>query len=259
MLILLSPAKTFAKKSPSQRVFDQSTLPRFAEEAKVIAQAMSEYHTEQLGTMLKLSAKMAREAHQMWLDFSLDNVQAQVALASYSGIVFKYLNLAERSPHALAQAERYLRICSFCYGLLRPTDLIHTYRLEGTCRLELNHQVQSVFEYWRSILTQALIIECKQVSSGKLLFLASEEMKQLFHWSEVEQELEIYTPHFYSQTSQGLKQATVYTKMARGTMLADILEAEDITLEMLTSLSPLGFTYSAEHSTTQHLYYLLAQ
>lgn len=257
MLILISPAKTFSKSLSALSGLGPNSLPQFESEAQTLARQMIEYGADQLSRMLKLSPKMAEDAHRMWQDFAFDEGQKYPALATYSGIVFKYLNPWERSEKALAHAERYLRICSFCYGLLRPTDLIHPYRLEGTCKLEIRDRVQSVFDYWRSILTAHLISECKQLSDGKLLFLASEEMKLLFHWSEVEDKLEVYTPYFYKQTSKGLKQATVHTKMARGTILSDIIEKQIIIPEELITLQPLGFTYSEEHSNSRDLYFLL--
>lgn len=256
MLILISPAKTFAKKPLELKGLGQKSLPQFASEAEALAHTMAQYSTEQLSKLLKLTPKMASDAHRVWQDFALGHGSEYPAFASYSGIVFKYLKPAERSTHALAHAERYVRICSFCYGLLRPTDVIRPYRLEGACKLEIKDKVQSVFEYWRSLLTKHLIAECKSVAEGKLLFLASEEMKQLFHWSEVEAELEVYTPYFYNQTTKGLKQATVYTKMARGTILAEIIEAQITDPEALTALQPLGFSYSAEHSDSRNLYFL---
>ena len=79
------------------------------------------------------------------------------------------------------------------------------------------------FDYWRDRLTPYLIEEVKR-AGGTLLFLASDEMRGLFHWAEVERAVRVITPTFLVRQPTGrLKQIVVYTKMARGAMAGEVI------------------------------------
>ena len=86
------------------------------------------------------------------------------------------------------------RITAFLYGLLRPLDGIKPYRLEGDVRLPEKGGI-SMFDYWKPLLTDYFIEEIKNCG-GVLINLASAEMKDLFDWKRVEQEVRVITPEF---------------------------------------------------------------
>lgn len=93
------------------------------------------------------------------------------ALLAYTGIVFKNINPEDFTREEFLYAQEHLRITSFCYGLLRPLDGIKPYRLEGNVSLP-ETGTDSMFEYWKSRLTQTAFIGNKKkreyfVQSGK--------------------------------------------------------------------------------------------
>lgn len=61
-----------------------------------------------------------------------------------------------------------LRLTSFCYGLLRPMDVIRPYRLEGDVRLPEPGN-ETMFAYWKERLTDLFIEEIKAVGGGIVL------------------------------------------------------------------------------------------
>ena len=71
---------------------------------------------------------------------------------------------------------------SFVYGLLSPETAIRYDRMEGAVQLPDLFDGR-LFDYWRDRLTPYLIEEVKR-AGGTLLFLASDEMRGLFHWAE---------------------------------------------------------------------------
>lgn len=74
---------------------------------------------------------------------------------------------------------------SFVYGLLRPSDLIRPLSYGGTAHIPGIGEGR-IFDFWRDRLTPLFIEEVKR-RGGTLLYLASDEMRQLFHWAEVEE------------------------------------------------------------------------
>lgn len=254
MYTIISPAKTFERKASR---LGTSPTPRPAElehYAHPITETALSMSIEELSKALRLSHKLALEARQDWLSFVQADTAPHRALELYSGMVFKKVNARDFSPKQWREADERLGICSFVYGLLRPSEGIRPYRMEGDVRLG---DGSSVFGYWRDILTP-LIIERTSRAGGVLLFLASEEMKQLFHWEEVERSVQVITPTFLTSTESGkLKQIVIYTKMARGEMAGAIVRQCIDRAEVLQGLSPSGFVYRPDLSSHQEWVYVL--
>lgn len=192
----------------------ETTKPQFGHIAERFAFEMSGKSISDLSRELKLTPKLAEEVHTTYQSFA--QAPETPAFMAYDGIVFKNL-----SPETLTDEERQrvvdqLRICSFMYGLLKPCDAIRSYRMEGDVRLEAT-EGDTIFAYWRGTLTDILIEEVK-AHGGTLLFLASEEMKQLFDWKRVQREVRVVHPLFKVRKDGKIKQIVVYTKMMRGQM-----------------------------------------
>ena len=70
-------------------------------------------------------------------------------------------------------AQDHLFISSFLYGMLRPLDRIHPYRMEGKVKLEAANG-ENLFSFWKPLLTDRLI-ESVKADDGILIHLATEE------------------------------------------------------------------------------------
>ncbi len=252
MLILLSCAKTmsFASKlkTPVQ------TLPRFFSEASGIALQMSQYSVDELAALLHLNRSLALENYQRYQEFHADTVAQLPALLAYTGIVFKRLKVKDFTEADFQYAQEHLRLTSFCYGLLRPLDLIRPYRLEGDVKLpELDGQ--TLFVYWRDRLTDMFISDIKSCG-GILCYLASEEMKGLFNWSRVEREVQVVTPEFRILKNGKPTTIVIYAKMARGEMSRFILKNRITDIEALKSFVWEGFEWNESLSDDKHLFFV---
>lgn len=239
MLILLSCAKTMSDLSRIITPF--TTSPRFRKEAADIAAGMSQLSVEDLERLLRVNAKIAVENYKRYQVFHSEDTPELPALFGYTGIVFKRLNPKGFSAREFEYAQEHLRFTSFCYGLLRPLDLIRLYRLEGDVVLpELGNQ--TMFVYWQSRLTDLFIQDIKQ-AGGILCNLASDEMKGLFDWKRVEKEVRVITPEFHVWKNGKLGTIVVYTKMCRGEMAGFVLKNQIKNPEELKSFSWEGFEF----------------
>lgn len=244
MLILLSPAKTFAK-SPKVPSFLQPTPSAFEAEGRQLVAASLELTSAELKKQLLLTAKTLPEAEQRLRTFFDEGTPEAPALLSYSGMVFKKLQATTFTEDDWRYAQDHLRMTSFVYGLLRPLDSIRPYRMEGTARLPQLDGAR-VFDFWRERLTEPLLAAAK-AAGGTLLNLASDEMKHLFHWERLEAELQVLTPTFLTRQADGsLRQTVIYTKMARGEMAGAVLRQRLTSPEALQALEPAGFRYAGE-------------
>ena len=244
MLILISPAKTFAKQVKCAHRLP-ATIPVFVTEARQLVASSLELSSQTLKKELLLTTKTLPEAQRNLATFFDEGTPEEQALLNYSGMVYKKLGAGSLTEEDWRYAVDHLRMTSFVYGLLRPTDLIRPYRMEGTARLPMLGG-ERVFDFWRDRLTKPFI-EAIQATGGKLLYLASDEMRGLFHWEEVERSVEVITPTFLTRQRDGsLRQTVIYTKMARGGMACEVLRLRITQPEELQRLTPAGFLYTGE-------------
>lgn len=244
MLILLSCAKTMSPASKMR--LPVSSAPRFEREASEIALQMSQFNIDELERMLRINAKLAVQNYGRFQNFHSDENQPLQSLFAYTGIVFKRLNPLDFTKQDFDYAQEYLRLTSFCYGLLRPLDRIKNYRLEGDVRLPGLGGI-SLFDYWKPILTD-LFIEDIKTKGGVLLNLASGEMKGLFDWKRVEREVNVITPVFQVNKVGKLSTVVIYTKMARGEMTRFVIKNRLSELQKIKTFDWEGFTFRPEQS-----------
>ena len=216
------------------------TKPMFQAEAEHNALQLAGYTEAELGKALKCNAKLAVLNKLRYLSF-FDPEESGAAALSYNGMAYRHLRAWEFSEADMAYAGNHLWICSFLYGLLRPTDRIKNYRLEGTVKLPENDG-QNMFDFWKPRLTEALIDSVKQ-DDGYLVHLATEEMTRLFDWARVKREVKILEPQFSIREGEKLKTVVVYAKMCRGAMTRYILRNRLRTKDELTTFSFEGFEY----------------
>ena len=255
MFLLISPAKTFATKAKVPCDLTM-TSPRFLEEARTIMASVLRLSREELASMLQLSPKLRDEVYARLRTFFDPEVIEMPAALSYTGMVFRKLSPSTFAAEDWAYAAEHLRITSFVYGLLSPETAIRYDRMEGAVQLPDLFDGR-LFDYWRDRLTPYLIEAVKR-AGGTLLFLASDEMRGLFHWAEVERAVRVITPTFLVRQPTGrLKQIVVYTKMARGAMAGEVIRQRLEDEEALRMLTPEGFVFAPEESTDRDWTFVL--
>lgn len=253
MQILISCAKTMTPKSKIATPLNSQ--PAFYQEAGRLALQLMQYTVPELEKILHVNAKIAKENKLRYQQFHGEETTTLPALLAYTGIVYKRINPGTFSHEDFLYAQEHLFITSFLYGLLRPLDLIKNYRLEGDAILpEL--QEQNMFDYWKPLLTQQLIDRTK-ADDGILVNLASDEMKGLFNWKRVENELSIVTPEFKVWKGEELKTIVIYTKMCRGEMTRYLLKNRTSQPKDLKAFEWEGFRLNREMSTEKHLLFTL--
>lgn len=253
MLLFISCAKTMTERHP-RVTLPFTTLPYFENEARANAMEMNQFSTDDLGKLLHINTKLAAENYLRYQNFFSPDTPSLPALLAYTGMVFKHINGSSFTLDDFTYAQEHLLITSFLYGLLRPLDLIHSYRLEGNVCLP-KHDC-TMFDYWKPILT-SWFIEAIRKQGGILVNLASAEMKDLFHWERITEAVHVITPDFLVQKEGKLKSITVYAKMCRGEMTRFLLKNRIEAPEQIKTFKWEGFTYRPEASTPNHPVFVL--
>ena len=216
------------------------SLPRFQNEAQTFAKDMAQYPTETIAEMLGCSRQIADQNRMRYMRFFEDAPKLPAILA-YHGQAYKHLKAETLTADDLAYAQGKLWITSFLYGLLRPLDGIHPYRMEGNVELH-SGEGQNMFGFWKSRLTDILIDSVK-VDDRILIYLAAEEYQHLFDWQRVRKEIRVIQPLFYVRKGNDLKIQTVWAKTCRGAMTRFIIQSRITNPDDLAAFSYEGFEY----------------
>lgn len=236
MKIYLACSKTMTEKKPGKDI--PVSIPLFQKEAENIVEELNRYSAAELQEILHVNGRLAIVNKKRFMDFFLPD-NALPAIFSYTGTAYKALNVSDFNSAELESANRRILIGSFLYGLLRPFDKIHPYRLEGNVELPSNNH-ESMFEFWKPLLTDVFIKTVKD-DDGILVNLASAELCQLMDWKKVCNELTVFTPTFRINTNGVLKTVAMYSKMCRGAMTRWIIKNNISKPEQLDDFSYQGF------------------
>ncbi len=250
MLALISPAKTMRAEAKLSIESNFCTEPRFTEQTNHIVSLMMRYSASELAEIFKVSSPIARELQCRFEDFYDEASTLVPAVDSYNGVVYKHFKENIRKEYL----QNRVRISSLLYGLLRPFDMIRPYRMEGFIRLAGSDE--RVDKFWRDVQTQTLIDDVNE-AGGTLLYLASKEEQNAFHWREVLRRVRVIDIKFLQLKCDKLRQVVIYTKMARGEMIRYMMEQNITDLDSLKQFEWSGYRYSEPHSKDNEWVWLM--
>ena len=248
MQIILSSAKLMNAATNINR--NGYTNPLFQHEAEKLALELGQHSVEELKSELKCSMSLAQVAKLNFLDFFNEENRLPAILA-YNGQAYKCLKAHTLTDDEAEFGNKHLWILSFLYGMLRPDNLIHPYRLEGKVVPEASCG-RSIFDFWKPLLTDVLIDSVK-ADDGVLLHLSTEEYQHIFDWKRILNEITVVQPLFKVFDGTRLKNITVYAKSCRGAMARYVLQNKITDPKRLIGVEYEGFTFSSESSLSNNL------
>jgi len=213
MLIVLSPAKSLDLESPPTT--KQHTTPQFIDRAAELIRVLKDYSPAQVGELMSISDPLAVLNVTRYAGWHPDHSEARQAVMSFDGDVYTGLDARSLKPKALAYVQDHVRILSGLYGLLRPLDRMHPYRLEMGTRLA-NPRGKDLYAFWGETVTHALNEALAANGATALVNLASEE-----YFKSVKPKLlnvPVITPVFEDWKNGKYKIISFFAKRARGMM-----------------------------------------
>lgn len=215
MLIVLSPAKSLDYETPSST--KQYTQSDFISDSKKLIQILRQYSPAQISSLMGISDQLASlnvARYAEWKpEFSLDT--AKQAVLAFNGDVYEGLDANHLPEKALHYIQEHVRILSGLYGVLKPLDLMHPYRLEMGIKLP-NEQGKDLYAFWGDKITQYLNKQLDSQTEKVLVNLASNE-----YFKSVKPKLlqaKVINPVFEDWKGGKYKIISFYAKRARGLM-----------------------------------------
>ena len=250
MKIIISPAKSldFENKATTSLY----TQPRFLEQSVKLNKKLKTLSRKKLGDLMKISDDLANlnyDRNQDWkTPFELEN--SKQAIFSFTGEVFRGIDVNTLSEDKLPVLQDRLRILSGLYGLLKPLDLIQPYRLEMGTKLKVG-RTENLYKFWNNDLANSLN---EELEDGELLInLASSEYFKALPKKVLK--VPMITPVFKDLKNGEYKTIMTFAKKARGLMVRYIIENDIKTIEELKGFNVNNYRFSEEMSTETELFF----
>ena len=255
MLAVLSPAKKLDMEKPAP-ISDYSQ-PEFMTETEELVAVLRHMSREELGGLMKLSDKLTELNYDRYrrfdAPFTLSN--AKQAAYAFQGDTYVGFDAESLSTEDMIYAQDHVRVLSGLYGLLRPLDLMHAYRLEMGTPLK-NPKGKNLYNFWGDKLTAALKETVKDDQNPVVINLASHEYSKALAPEKLGGGM--ITPHFKEMKEDGPKVIGLYAKRARGAMARYMVENRIENPEDLKDFDIDGYQFQPKASNDTDWVFLRA-
>ncbi|MEC9284725.1 MAG: peroxide stress protein YaaA [Pseudomonadota bacterium] len=243
MLAVLSPAKTLDFDTVAKT--RKRTEPRFVARADELATYMQSFSPADLSDLMGVSTKLGELNADRFDNWGRNSAPQKQAILAFKGDVYLGLEAWTFGARELTSAQRRLRILSGLYGMLRPLDMIHPYRLEMGTRLEIK-RAANLYDFWGSSITDSINDDLKDHRSRVLVNLASNEYFDALDSKSID--ARIVTPVFKDLHKGQYKFLSYYGKRARGLMARYLVEGNVETIKAIKEFAVDGYRYSEVES-----------
>lgn len=254
MIILIAESKTMS--SACGELGPQGGVPQFEAQADGIMDGLRGRSVAALGADLKLGPKNAQRLYEEIYDFPNKGTGC-AAIDAYTGVVFRALDVPSLSGDARRRLNADVRIVSSLYGMLRPDDIVKSYRFDFGMKVAPGGG--SLAAYWKPLLTEALAEQLQSAGEREILNLMPQDAGKCFDWKVIGTLARVYTAGFKELAGGGELRTPNSDKLKklRGKLLRHILENDIADIASLRRVDLPDFAYSAEESGATDLVFLI--
>jgi len=226
------------------------TVPALLDASQELVNSLRLMSVEEIGQLMKISPGLAElnvRRYRYWhRPFTQEN--AKQALFAFRGDVYAALDADSLCDADVRFARQHLRILSGLYGLLRPLDLMQSYRLEMGARLA-NVRGKNLYAFWGRTISNALNETLATLQEHTLINLASNEYAKAIQAEHVVKRM--ITIHFKEQKDNAYKTIGIHAKKARGMMCRFIIQNRIDRPDGIKQFTAAGYRYQPDMSTQQ--------
>ena len=255
MLILLSPAKNLNFERTVETA--DLTQPRLTKDTEQLVKRAKRLSRAKLRQLMDISEDLSDLNYHRFQAMAegLPDSDARPALTAFNGDVYRGLDAETLSDDDIAFAQDHLRILSGLYGLLRPLDVIHPYRLEMGTRLD-TRRGDTLYDFWGDRISK-LINEDLSVGEGPVVNLASNE-----YFTAVKKKAlatDVIDVVFREEKDGKSRVISFYAKYARGLMARWIIQNRVSDPADLSKFNLDGYKLDNSASNAQKLVFSRSQ
>jgi cytoplasmic iron level regulating protein YaaA (DUF328/UPF0246 family) len=252
MLVLLSPAKTL---DFSETDITDFTQPRLLDQSEKLVGVLKKKRKTSLQKLMNISEQLAdlnvKRYQHFETPFNAEN--AKQSLLAFKGDVYTGLEAETFDADDRAFAQKYIRILSGLYGVLRPLDLMQPYRLEMGTKLS-TRRGKNLYEFWKDRITKLLNEDLAENGDDVVVNLASNE-----YFNSVQPKklaAKVLKVDFKEDRNGTLRVISFNAKKARGIMASQIVRQRLETPESLKQLDVDGYLFRDDLSSEDHFVFV---
>lgn len=241
MIILLHSSKTMRTAATNTVVHNS---PQFVDQAEILNAMLKQLSVAELSKIMHISEPLANKTRTLIEEWSTAPNMQRAAIDSFLGDIYSGLQVQNWSTADRLYADTHLRILSGLYGILRPLDGIHPYRLEMGYRLQLEG-FANLYLFWGDSIANTLdtnetIINLSSVEYSKVITKYTDSAR-------------IISPVFRTMDPKTKKPSfvAVHSKIARGAFAGWLIKNRIDEPGKLKEFSELGYAYSPALSTPE--------
>lgn len=225
----------------------------FLNQAQELIGELRQLDAKKVSQLMGISGELGELNAERYASWQPNTKGGRPAALAFRGDVYLGLGAHEFSERDLTSAQRRVRILSGLYGVLRPLDLIHPYRLEMGTSLRINGS-KDLYGYWRATITDQLNSELKEERNPLLVNCASGE-----YFPEASQKqisYPIINCRFLERHGDDYRFMSYFGKRARGLMARHLVLSRASTRKEIKAFHSEGYYFSPERSSKDNLVFL---
>ena len=248
MLSVISPSKNldFKTRSTSRK----KSEPLFLSEAASLVDTMRQMDARDIRSLMNINEDLAQLNEERFQNWDTDFRGTKPAILAFRGDVYLGLDALTLTERDLTSAQRRVRILSGLYGLLRPLDRIHPYRLEMGLPVKSNG-FENLYQFWGDRIADSLNDELEQQRNPILVNLASDEYFKVIDRSRIK--FPIVQCQFLDKFRGNYRFMSYYGKRARGLMARHIVTQKIDNFAGLKRFTSNGYRFDNERSSKSKL------
>ncbi|MCY4094658.1 MAG: peroxide stress protein YaaA [Gammaproteobacteria bacterium] len=248
MLSVISPSKNLDFKS--RATSRKKTEPIFLNQAAELVDTMRQMGADDIKSLMNINDELANLNEERFHSWDTDLRGTKSAVLAFRGDVYLGLDAPTLTEGDLTSAQRRIRILSGLYGLLRPMDRIHPYRLEMGLPIQSNG-FENLYQFWGARIADHLNEELSQHRNPILVNLASDEYFKVIDTSRIDHP--IVQCQFLDKFRDNYRFMSYYGKRARGLMARHIVTQKIDNLAGLKRFSSNGYQFNMDRSSKTKL------
>ena len=249
MKILLSPAKSM--NINIRNISLEKSKPLFINKTHEIVSVIKDWSIQDIKTKMKTSDSITVSTFETYKNWTKNNIgNGFPAIFLYGGTAFKGLSVNDFNDQEITFLNETLFILSGLYGLLKPLDIIHPYRLEMALKFEINREINSLYKFWKHSLTNYLN---ENFQNEWIVNLASEEYFKVIDKANLA--LNVLNCHFLEIQNGKEKVIANHAKKARGSFVRFIVKNKLKHKQDLKSFNFCGYSFRKDISNEDNYYF----
>ena len=237
MRIIISPAKKMNVDTDSLPWRD---LPVFLAKTEELAKNLQGMGYDALKRLWKCNDSIAAVNVDRLAHMDL-HTRLTPALLAYEGMQYRYMAPSVFTDSEFDYVQKYLRILSGFYGVLKPFDGVTSYRLEMQAKLNIR-EAKGLYNYWSDRLAENLFSE-----TDCIVNLAPKEYSICIS-KYLSDSVRFITCVFGEETGGKVIEKGTMCKMARGEMVRYMAENQITKPEDIKSFARLNYRFDPTRS-----------